>query len=179
MNLKETLKYMTEADNSQETQSESTTPEKSQTKNQNQKVDNTKENIKKLNEFIKAFDGRINNVKKYFQALNLLEPNFKNDPNSLKLIQSLKDSMTKIVNAYGDDKRGFKANSLKFLNNLENPNSEDAKKAQRNTSDALRKYKNSSQQNQNSEQDQNGSQQNNSQQSAENSNESEQEKSKS
>jgi hypothetical protein len=178
MNLKETLKYMTEADNSQETQSESTTPEKSQTKNQNQKVDNTKENIKKLNEFIKAFDGRINNVKKYFQALNLLEPNFKNDPNSLKLIQSLKDSMTKIVNAYGDDKKGFKANSLKFLNSLENPSNEDAKKAQRNTSDALRKYKNSSQQNQNSEQDQNGSQQNNSQQSAENSNESGQEKSK-
>ena len=79
-------------------------------KNQNQKVDNIKENIKNLNEFIKAFDGRINNVKKYFQALSLLEPNFKNDPNSLKLIQSLKDSMTKIVNAYGDDKKGFKAN---------------------------------------------------------------------
>ena len=150
MNLKETLEYMTETDNKNQ-QSQ---------KNQNQKVDNTKENIKNLNEFIKAFDGRINNVKKYFQALNLLEPNFKNDPNSLKLIQSLKDSMKKIVNAYGDDKRGFKANSLKFLNSLENPNSDDAKKAQRNTSDALRKYKNGSQQNQNSEQDQNNSQQN-------------------
>ena len=150
MNLKETLEYMTEGDNKNQQ------PQK----NQNQKVDNTKENIKNLNEFIKAFDGRINNVKKYFQALNLLEPNFKNDPNSLKLIQSLKDSMTKIVNAYGDDKRGFKANSLKFLNSLENPNSDDAKKAQRNTSDALRKYKNGSQQNQNSEQDQNNSQQN-------------------
>ena len=150
MNLKETLEYMAEGDNkSQQPQ-----------KNQNQKADNTKENIKNLNEFIKAFDGRINNVKKYFQALNLLEPNFKNDPNSLKLIQSLKDSMKKIVNAYGDDKRGFKANSLKFLNSLENPNSDDAKKAQRNTSDALRKYKNDSQQNQNSEQDQNNSQQN-------------------
>lgn len=150
MNLKETLEYMAEADNKNQQ------PQK----NQNQKVDNTKENIKNLNEFIKAFDGRINNVKKYFQALNLLEPNFKNDPNSLKLIQSLKDSMKKIVNAYGDDKRGFKANSLKFLNSLENPNSDDAKKAQRNTSDALRKYKNGSQQNQNSEQDQNNSQQN-------------------
>ena len=150
MNLKETLEYMTEGDNKNQQ------PQK----NQNQKVDNTKENIKNLNEFIKAFDGRINNVKKYFQALNLLEPNFKNDPNSLKLIQSLKDSMKKIVNAYGDDKRGFKANSLKFLNSLENPNSDDAKKAQRNTSDALRKYKNDSQQNQNSEQDQNNSQQN-------------------
>lgn len=150
MNLKETLEYMAEADNKNQQ------PQK----NQNQKVDNTKENIKNLNEFIKAFDGRINNVKKYFQALNLLEPNFKNDPNSLKLIQSLKDSMKKIVNAYGDDKRGFKANSLKFLNSLENPNSDDAKKAQRNTSDALRKYKNDSQQNQNSEQDQNNSQQN-------------------
>ena len=150
MNLKETLEYMTETDNKNQ-QSQ---------KNQNQKVDNTKENIKNLNEFIKAFDGRINNVKKYFQALNLLEPNFKNDPNSLKLIQSLKDTMKKIVNAYGDDKRGFKANSLKFLNSLENPNSDDAKKAQRNTSDALRKYKNGSQQNQNSEQDQNNSQQN-------------------
>ena len=150
MNLKETLEYMTETDNKNQQ------PQK----NQNQKVDNTKENIKNLNEFIKAFDGRINNVKKYFQALNLLEPNFKNDPNSLKLIQSLKDSMKKIVNAYGDDKRGFKANSLKFLNSLENPNSDDAKKAQRNTSDALRKYKNDSQQNQNSEQDQNNSQQN-------------------
>lgn len=150
MNLKETLEYMTEGDNNNQP------PQK----NQNQKADNTKENIKKLNEFIKAFDGRINNVKKYFQALNLLEPNFKNDPNSLKLIQSLKDSMTKIVNAYGDDKRGFKANSLKFLNSLENPNSDEAKKAQRNTSDALRKYKNNSQQNQNSEQDQNNSQQN-------------------
>lgn len=150
MNLKETLEYMTEGDNKNQQ------PQK----NQNQKVDNTKENIKNLNEFIKAFDGRINNVKKYFQALNLLEPNFKNDPNSLKLIQSLKDSMKKIVNAYGDDKRGFKANSLKFLNSLENPNSDDAKKAQRNTSDALRKYKNGSQQNQNSEQDQNNSQQN-------------------
>ena len=68
--------------------------------------------------------------------------------------------MKKIVNAYGDDKRGFKANSLKFLNSLENPNSDDAKKAQRNTSDALRKYKNGSQQNQNSEQGQNNSQQN-------------------
>ena len=140
-------------------------------KNQNQKVDNTKENIKNLNEFIKAFDGRINNVKKYFQALNLLEPNFKNDPNSLKLIQSLKDSMKKIVNAYGDDKRGFKANSLKFLNSLENPNSDDAKKAQRNTSDALRKYKNGSQQNQNSEQDQNNSQQNQNQNQTQQSNE--------
>lgn len=150
MDLKETLEYMTEGDNKNQQ------PQK----NQNQKVDNTKENIKNLNEFIKAFDGRINNVKKYFQALNLLEPNFKNDPNSLKLIQSLKDSMKKIVNAYGDDKRGFKANSLKFLNSLENPNSDDAKKAQRNTSDALRKYKNGSQQNQNSEQDQNNSQQN-------------------
>ena len=150
MNLKETLEYMTEGDNKNQQ------PQK----NQNQKVDNTKENIKNLNEFIKAFDGRINNVKKYFQALNLLEPNFKNDPNSLKLIQSLKDSMKKIVNAYGDDKRGFKANSLKFLNSLENPNSDDAKKAQRNTSDALRKYKNGSQQNQNSEQGQNNSQQN-------------------
>lgn len=158
MNLKETLEYMTEGDNNNQP------PQK----NQNQKADNTKENIKKLNEFIKAFDGRINNVKKYFQALNLLEPNFKNDPNSLKLIQSLKDSMTKIVNAYGDDKRGFKANSLKFLNSLENPNSDEAKKAQRNTSDALRKYKNNSQQNQNSEQDQNNSQQNQNQQSAEN-----------
>lgn len=150
MNLKETLEYMTEGDNKNQQ------PQK----NQNQKADNTKENIKNLNEFIKAFDGRINNVKKYFQALNLLEPNFKNDPNSLKLIQSLKDSMKKIVNAYGDDKRGFKANSLKFLNSLENPNSDDAKKAQRNTSDALRKYKNGSQQNQNSEQGQNNSQQN-------------------
>ena len=150
MNLKETLEYMTEGDNKNQQHQ----------KNQNQKADNTKENIKNLNEFIKAFDGRINNVKKYFQALNLLEPNFKNDPNSLKLIQSLKDSMKKIVNAYGDDKRGFKANSLKFLNSLENPNSDDAKKAQRNTSDALRKYKNGSQQNQNSEQDQNNSQQN-------------------
>ena len=150
MNLKETLEYMAEADNKNQQ------PQK----NQNQKVDNTKENIKNLNEFIKAFDGRINNVKKYFQALNLLEANFKNDPNSLKLIQSLKDPMKKIVNAYGDDKRGFKANSLKFLNSLENPNSDDAKKAQRNTSDALRKYKNGSQQNQNSEQDQNNSQQN-------------------
>lgn len=150
MDLKETLEYMTEGDNKNQQ------PQK----NQNQKVDNTKENIKNLNEFIKAFDGRINNVKKYFQALNLLEPNFKNDPNSLKLIQSLKDSMKKIVNAYGDDKRGFKANSLKFLNSLENPNSDDAKKAQRNTSDALRKYKNGSQQNQNSNQDQNNSQQN-------------------
>lgn len=150
MDLKETLEYMTEADiKNQQPQ-----------KNQNQKADNTKENIKNLNEFIKAFDGRINNVKKYFQALNLLEPNFKNDPNSLKLIQSLKDSMKKIVNAYGDDKRGFKANSLKFLNSLENPNSDDAKKAQRNTSDALRKYKNGSQQNQSSEQDKNNSQQN-------------------
>lgn len=163
MNLKETLEYMTEGDNKNQQ------PQK----NQNQKVDNTKENIKNLNEFIKAFDGRINNVKKYFQALNLLEPNFKNDPNSLKLIQSLKDSMKKIVNAYGDDKRGFKANSLKFLNSLENPNSDDAKKAQRNTSDALRKYKNGSQQNQNSEQDQNNSQQNQNQtqQQAENNNE--------
>lgn len=150
MNLKETLEYMAEGDNKNQ-QSQ---------KNQNQKTDNTKENIKNLNEFIKAFDGRINNVKKYFQALNLLEPNFKNDPNSLKLIQSLKDSMKKIVNAYGDDKRGFKANSLKFLNNLENPNNDDAKKAQRNTSEALRKYKNGSQQNQNSEQDKNNSQQN-------------------
>ena len=150
MNLKETLEYMTEGDNKNQQHQ----------KNQNQKVDNTKENIKNLNEFIKAFDGRINNVKKYFQALNLIEPNFKNDPNSLKLIQSLKDSMKKIVNAYGDDKRGFKANSLKFLNSLENPNSDDAKKAQRNTSDALRKYKNGSQQNQNSEQGQNNSQQN-------------------
>lgn len=150
MDLKETLEYMIEGDNKNQQ------PQK----NQNQKVDNTKENIKNLNEFIKAFDGRINNVKKYFQALNLLEPNFKNDPNSLKLIQSLKDSMKKIVNAYGDDKRGFKANSLKFLNSLENPNSDDAKKAQRNTSDALRKYKNGSQQNQNSNQDQNNSQQN-------------------
>lgn len=150
MNLKETLEYMTEGDNKNQQ------PQK----NQNQKADNTKENIKNLNEFIKAFDGRINNVKKYFQALNLLEPNFKNDPNSLKLIQSLKDSMKKIVNAYGDDKRGFKANSLKFLNSLENPNSDDVKKAQRNTSDALRKYKNGSQQNQNSEQDKNNSQQN-------------------
>lgn len=157
MNLKETLEYMTEGDNTNNQQPQ---------KNQNQKANNTKENIKKLNEFIKAFDGRINNVKKYFQALNLLEPNFKNDPNSLKLIQSLKDSMTKIVNAYGDDKRGFKANSLKFLNSLENPNSDDAKKAQRNTSDALRKYKNNLQQNQNSEQDQNNSQQNQNQQSA-------------
>lgn len=163
MDLKETLEYMTEGDNKNQQ------PQK----NQNQKVDNTKENIKNLNEFIKAFDGRINNVKKYFQALNLLEPNFKNDPNSLKLIQSLKDSMKKIVNAYGDDKRGFKANSLKFLNSLENPNSDDAKKAQRNTSDALRKYKNGSQQNQNSEQDQNNSQQNQNQtqQQAENNNE--------
>ena len=150
MDLKETLEYMTEADNKNQQPK----------KNQNQKVDNTKENIKNLNEFIKAFDGRINNVKKYFQALNLLEPNFKNDPNSLTLIQSLKDSMKKIVNAYGDDKRGFKANSLKFLNSLENPNSDDAKKAQRNTSDALRKYKNGSQQNQSSEQDKNNSQQN-------------------
>lgn len=150
MNLKETLEYMTETDNKNQQ------PQK----NQNQKVDNTKENIKNLNEFIKAFDGRINNIKKYFQALNLLEPNFKNDPNSLKLIQSLKDSMTKIVNAYGDDKKGFKANSLKFLNSLENPNSDDAKKAQRNTSAALRKYKNGSQQNQSSEQDKNNSQQN-------------------
>ena len=160
MDLKETLEYMTEADNKNQK------PQK----NQNQKVDNTKENIKNLNEFIKAFDGRINNVKKYFQALNLLEPNFKNDPNSLTLIQSLKDSMKKIVNAYGDDKRGFKANSLKFLNSLENPNSDDAKKAQRNTSDALRKYKNGSQQNQSSEQDQNNSQknQNQTQQSNEN-----------
>ena len=150
MDLKETLEYMTEADNKNQQPK----------KNQNQKVDNTKENIKNLNEFIKAFDGRINNVKKYFQALNLLEPNFKNDTNSLTLIQSLKDSMKKIVNAYGDDKRGFKANSLKFLNSLENPNSDDAKKAQRNTSDALRKYKNGSQQNQSSEQDKNNSQQN-------------------
>ena len=76
--------------------------------------------------------------------------------------------MTKIVNAYGDDKKGFKANSLKFLNSLENPNSDDAKKAQRNTSDALRKYKNGSQQ----KQDQNNSQQNQNQtqQSAENNN---------
>ena len=158
MDLKETLEYMTEADNNNQQ------PQK----NQNQKVDNTKENIKNLNEFIKAFDGRINNVKKYFQALSLLEPNFKNDPNSLKLIQSLKDSMTKIVNAYGDDKKGFKANSLKFLNSLENPNSDDAKKAQRNTSDALRKYKNGSQQ----KQDQNNSQQNQNQtqQSTENNN---------
>lgn len=161
MDLKETLEYMTEVDNKNQQ------PQK----NQNQKVDNTKENIKNLNEFIKAFDGRINNVKKYFQALNLLEPNFKNDPNSLTLIQSLKDSMKKIVNAYGDDKRGFKANSLKFLNSLENPNSDDAKKAQRNTSDALRKYKNGSQQNQNSNQGQNSTQQNQNQNQTQQSNE--------
>ena len=161
MDLKETLEYMTEGDNKNQQ------PQK----NQNQKVDNTKENIKNLNEFIKAFDGRINNVKKYFQALNLLEPNFKNDPNSLTLIQSLKDSMKKIVNAYGDDKRGFKANSLKFLNSLENPNSDDAKKAQRNTSDALRKYKNGSQQNQNSNQGQNSTQQNQNQNQTQQSNE--------
>jgi len=171
MDLKETLEYMIEADNTDKANNN-----QQPQKNQNQKVDNTKENIKNLNKFIKTFDERINNVKKYFQAFETLAPYLEKNPENVALvrcIQSLKDSMTKVVQAYGDDKKGFKANSLKFLNSLENPNSDDAKKAQRNTSDALRKYKNGAQQNQNSKQDQNNSQQQNqnqAQQPAENNN---------
>ncbi len=135
MNLKETLEYMNEAEN----------------KADPKKIEEYKKN---LNQFVKTFDERINNVKKYFQAFETLTPYLeKNTENAalVNMLNSLKESMKNIVTAYGNENKGFKSNALKFLNSLTNPNGEEAKKIQqnqnRNVGNALNKYKNNNQQN--------------------------------
>ena len=159
MNLKETLEYMTEDAQSNNTQIT--------TKAQAGKSNNSKEYQK----IVKTFDSRVNDMKKLYQKINKIYDALKADNIQIsqelnKKLRTINNNYTSLVKTY-EDNEGFKNKLNDFIKSgghgekVEQPTESD-KKAKQMRTDALNQYKNKndSQQNQNSEQDQNNSQQN-------------------
>lgn len=159
MNLKETLEYITEDAQSNNTQIT--------TKAQAGKSNNSKEYQK----IVKTFDSRVNDMKKLYQKINKIYDALKADniqisPELNQQLQTLNNNYTSLVKTY-EDNEGFKKKLNDFIKSgghgekVKQPTESD-KKAKQKRTDALNQYKNKndSQQNQNSEQDQNNSQQN-------------------
>lgn len=162
MNLKETLEYMTEDAQSNNTQIT--------TKAQAEKSNNSKEYQK----IVKTFDSRVNDMKKLYQKINKIYDALKADniqisPELNQQLQTLNNNYTSLVKTY-EDNEGFKKKLNDFIKSgghgekVEQPTESD-KKAKQKRTDAINQYKNKnnkndSQQNQNSNQDQNNSQQN-------------------
>ena len=108
MNLKETLEYMTEdaqANNTQIT-----------TKAQAGKSNNSKEYQK----IVKTFDSRVNDMKKLYQKINKIYDALKADniqisPELNQQLQTLNNNYTSLVKTY-EDNEGFKKKLNDFPN---------------------------------------------------------------
>ncbi len=109
MNLKETLEYMNEDAQSNNTQITT----KSQAGNSN----NSKEYLKIVN----TFDTRINDIKKLYQMINELTSAIKADniqitPELNQQLQTLNNNYTSLVKTYEDNK-GLKTQLKNFIKN--------------------------------------------------------------
>ena len=138
MNLKETLEYMTEdaqANNTQIT-----------TKAQAGKSNNSKEYQK----IVKTFDSRVNDMKKLYQKINKIYDALKADNIQIsselnQQLQTLNNNYTSLVKTY-EDNEGFKKKLNDFIKSggqgekVEQPTESD-KKAQQMRNDALNQYK--------------------------------------
>lgn len=138
MNLKETLEYMTEDAQSNNTQII--------TKAQAGKSNNSKEYQK----IVKTFDSRVNDMKKLYQKINKIYDALKADniqisPELNQQLQTLNNNYTSLVKTY-EDNEGFKKKLNDFIKSggqgekVEQPTESD-KKAKQKRSDALNQYK--------------------------------------
>ena len=138
MNLKETLEYMTEdaqANNTQIT-----------TKAQAGKSNNSKEYQK----IVKTFDSRVNDMKKLYQKINKIYDALKADniqisPELNQQLQTLNNNYTSLVKTY-EDNEGFKKKLNDFIKSgghgekVEQPTESD-KEAKQKRTDTLNQYK--------------------------------------
>ena len=138
MNLKETLEYMTEDAQSNNTQIT--------TKAQAGKSNNSKEYQK----IVKTFDSRVNDMKKLYQKINKIYDALKADniqisPELNQQLQTLNNNYTSLVKTY-EDNEGFKKKLNDFIKSggqgekVEQPTESD-KKEQQKRNDALNQYK--------------------------------------
>lgn len=137
MNLKETLEYMTEdaqANNTQIT-----------TKAQAGKSNNSKEYQK----IVKTFDSRINDMKKLYQDINNISAAIKADniqitPELEQQLQALNNNYTSLVKTY-EDNEGFKKKLNDFIKSggqgEKVETTEVDKKAKQMRDDALNQYR--------------------------------------